>query len=219
MNNKKIYTIGHSNLTFENFCSVLKYWNINCLIDVRSTPYTSYTPHFNKEMLSAHLKKNGIIYLHFGDEFGARPQNKEMYNEKKIVDFKKMTKRLEFQKGVERLENGLGKNYKMILMCSCQNPMNCHRFIMISKYLTEKKNFIIQHIFPNSKTINAQFTKNEKSFIVIKENHQVLEYYIKEHRDLEEIDKQNYSIDLFQQNIDEIYFQEKNNQIGYKLEL
>ena len=71
MNREILYTVGHSNQTFEEFMQLLIPHEIDCIIDVRSMPYSKYTPQFNSEQLKAQLNKHGILYAHFGNEFGA----------------------------------------------------------------------------------------------------------------------------------------------------
>ena len=44
-----LYTVGHSQFEFEYFANLLKKFEINYLIDVRSTPYSKYAETFNKE--------------------------------------------------------------------------------------------------------------------------------------------------------------------------
>ena len=50
-----LYTIGHSRYEFEYFANLLKKYEINCLLDVRSTPYSKYAETFNKEQLDSLL--------------------------------------------------------------------------------------------------------------------------------------------------------------------
>ena len=51
----KIYTIGHSNQSLDEFYEMLKNQGITCIIDVRSMPYSKYTSQFNKESITIHL--------------------------------------------------------------------------------------------------------------------------------------------------------------------
>ena len=46
-----IYSIGHGNKTIEDFIVELKTYNIEFLIDVRTTPYSKWNPHFNQDDL------------------------------------------------------------------------------------------------------------------------------------------------------------------------
>ena len=67
-----LYSIGHSNQTFEEFLQMLQSQRINVIVDVRSIPASKYSPQFNKEPLRASLSRHNISYMHFGEEFGAR---------------------------------------------------------------------------------------------------------------------------------------------------
>lgn len=46
-----LYSIGHSNQTFDEFVAMLKNQGINVIVDVRSVPASKYTPQFNREPL------------------------------------------------------------------------------------------------------------------------------------------------------------------------
>ena len=46
-----IWTIGHSNHTFEHFTKLLQAEGIEVVVDVRSYPYSRIAPHFNREEL------------------------------------------------------------------------------------------------------------------------------------------------------------------------
>jgi len=74
-----VYTIGHSNHPNDYFIELLKPFSISCIIDVRSVPASSYNPQFNLENLQYSLKTNNIKYLHFGEEFGARHTDSELF--------------------------------------------------------------------------------------------------------------------------------------------
>ena len=37
-----IYTLGHSNYTIEKLIEMLKKYDINCVVDIRGTPYSKY---------------------------------------------------------------------------------------------------------------------------------------------------------------------------------
>ena len=74
------------------FHELLKAYSINCLIDVRSVAASFYNPQYNKEPLSNFLKANGINYLHFAEEFGARHTDPDLLDEDGNVDFEKVRK-------------------------------------------------------------------------------------------------------------------------------
>jgi uncharacterized protein (DUF488 family) len=152
----KVYTVGHSTHEINYFVELLKHFNINCIVDVRSVAASSYNPQYNKAFLSNNLKKNSIVYMHFAEEFGARHNDPELLDEEGKVDFDKVRKSYNFQCGVERLWKGVEKGFQIALMCSESDPFDCHRFSMVSVALV-KEGFEVFHILKD-KTIktNAQ---------------------------------------------------------------
>jgi len=143
-----IYTIGHSVHPLELFHELLIRHNINCVIDVRSTPFSRFAPQYNKPQLSSSLKTIGILYSHFGEEFGARHTDPKVLDTEGKVDFEKVRKTVLFNQGIQRLHNGLSMDYRIALMCSEANPFDCHRFAMISYQLVKEK-LAVQHILKN----------------------------------------------------------------------
>jgi uncharacterized protein (DUF488 family) len=142
----ELYTIGHSNQTANDFISLLKKNSINAICDVRSSPFSKYTPQFNKKEIEKKLKENEIIYIFLGKELGARTENMECYVKGKIA-YNLLANDPVFKQGIERLENGM-KQYKIALMCAEKDPITCHRMILICK---EVKDFVkkINHIHLN----------------------------------------------------------------------
>ena len=59
----EIFTIGHSNYKVEKLIDMLRYYNINCVVDIRGTPYSKYNVQYNKETLEKSLKVLGFIYI------------------------------------------------------------------------------------------------------------------------------------------------------------
>jgi len=156
MDGPTIYTVGHSTHPIEVFLDLLKTYSINCLIDVRSLAASSYNPQYNKEPLTNFLKANGITYLHFAEEFGARHTDPDLLDDEGKVNFELVRKSWNFKQGVERLWQGIDKGFAITLMCSESEPFDCHRFSMISIAL-EKDGFDVKHILKD-KTLktNAQ---------------------------------------------------------------
>ena len=143
----RLYTIGHSNQTQEEFLGMLLTHNINCVVDVRSVPASKYSPQFNMGELRWFLKCHGIQYLHFGDEFGAR--RTDCINQDGQVDFEEAIKTPAFLSGVNRLKKGLEKGFRITLMCSEANPLECHRFSLVSRYFYDN-GMDVQHILKDA---------------------------------------------------------------------
>jgi uncharacterized protein (DUF488 family) len=153
MGSKIVFTVGHSNHPVEFFLELLNAHQINCVIDVRSVAASAYSPQFNKEFLSSFLKRNNIQYLHFAEEFGARHTEKELLDEEGRVDFEKVRATKAFTRGVERLNEGLEKKFRMALMCSEANPFDCHRYSMISVHLAAN-GFEVKHILKDKSLLD-----------------------------------------------------------------
>src|SRR5213082_3842877 len=71
----KIWTIGHSTRSIDDFISLLKENEIKLLADVRSLPGSKRYPQFNREALAESLNARGIRYEHFR-ELGGRRKTK-----------------------------------------------------------------------------------------------------------------------------------------------
>jgi uncharacterized protein (DUF488 family) len=149
----KIYTIGSSIHTTEEFISLLCKYKITAVADVRSVPYSQHTPQFNKEVLINILKGRFIYYLDFSKEFGARRKEKDAYSNN-MVDFKKVIKLPDFIKGIERIEAGILKGYNIALLCTEKNPLDCHRFSLVSKALIDRLDVKVDHILFNGEILS-----------------------------------------------------------------
>jgi uncharacterized protein (DUF488 family) len=129
MDKYRLYSIGHSSQSLEDFLNLLAVHGVNCVIDVRSIPASKYSPQFNQESLKYFLKSHEVQYLHFGDEFGAR--RTDCLDENEQVDFEKAVETPLFKKGVERVMKGLEKGFRIAFMCSEADPLECHRFSLV----------------------------------------------------------------------------------------
>ena len=147
----EIYTIGHSNYTIERLIDMLRHYNINCVVDIRGTPYSKYNVQFDKETIRYTLSKAGFIYIYMAKELAAKRINKESYNEEGYSDFEKVIKEKEFLEGIERLKNGCNKGYNIVLLGAMQEPIRCHRSILVGKAL-RKCGFNVKHILDDYST-------------------------------------------------------------------
>lgn len=202
-NRHSLFTVGHSNQTQEGFLQLLREHDVNCIVDVRSVPASKYAPQFNEDMLRWFLKSNGIQYLHFGDEFGARRY--DSLNDEGQVDFELAMQTPNFLHGVERLVKGLEKGYRISLMCSEANPLECHRFAFLSRYFHEH-GFDVQHILKDAKLVPHTLLEFEM----------IEEYKKSRKHHLPEVDELFGSYTLEDQRRDA--YRLKNKEIGFKPE-
>lgn len=166
----QIFTIGHSRDTIENFIEHLERYRIDTIVDVRSIPYSRFVSQFNKEQLSVFLKRKNIIYMPMGDNLGARYEEKELLFEDGKVDFSKVVTTKRFQEGIGRVETGIKKGYRIALMCSEKNPIECHRFSLVSNYL-HKSGHVVNHIV--GKDIFEHKLLENKLLEYYKEHHKI----------------------------------------------
>ena len=200
-----LYSIGHSNQPLEDFLGLLKMYGINCIVDVRSVPASKYSPQFNQENLKWFLKGHGVHYLFFGEEFGAR--RTDCIDEKVgQVNFEWAVETPNFKQGVVRLMNGLTKGFNIALMCSEADPLECHRFSLVSRYFYDN-GLDVQHILKDGNLVSH--AKLEKEMI---------EGYLHSRKyHLPEVDLLFGTYTKEEQRIDA--YRLKNTEIGYKPQL
>lgn len=139
-----LHTIGHGNRKPEEFVQLLKRYEIEYLIDVRSQPYSRFNPSFNREALMFFLQENGVQFVFMGDTIGGRPTDPTCYIDGKI-DYEIVMTRDFFLEGIERLKTAYNKNLKVALMCSESDPCECHRSKLIGRVL-ESEGIDLLHI-------------------------------------------------------------------------
>ena len=198
----RIYTVGHSNVTLQEFYDLIQVAGINCIIDVRSVPASTYSSQFNKEPLSNFMKARNVYYLHFGEEFGARRSDSLVNGQ---VNFEEAVKTSGFLKGFERVKTGLDKGLYIALMCSEADPLTCHRFYMVSRFFHDN-GYEVMHILPSKEIRSHEELEAEMIQDLLK----------KKRRRLPEVDNMfmTYSEDDQRQDAYRIM----NEEIGYKPE-
>lgn len=159
----KIFTIGHSNHTIETFIELLHQHQVTALADVRSSPYSRRFPQFNQSALKTALKTANIAYVPLGDNLGARPRDRNCYiNGMARYDLIAATEA--FKVGLNRLIQGSEK-YQISLMCAEQDPIVCHRAILICPHL-KNAGLEIYHIHKNGDLESNEDLENR----VLKQN-------------------------------------------------
>ena len=135
----EIWTIGHSTLSYESFVQRLKASSVTAVADVRSAPFSRHFPHFNRKELQAALRKDAISYVYLGKELGGRPESEELYSGG-VADYEKMARSAIFTDGLNRVIEG-SEIYRIALMCSEHDPLDCHRCLLVGRRLSERSLF------------------------------------------------------------------------------
>jgi len=139
-----IFTVGHSNHSLEVFIGLLKSHKIEVLVDVRSKPFSRFSPQFNKEGFERAVRASGIKYLFLGKELGGRPESSEFYDNQGFVLYSRIAESPLFLEGIDRLIRGI-KTYRVAVMCGEENPVNCHRRLLVGRVLL-KRGVNVRHI-------------------------------------------------------------------------
>jgi uncharacterized protein (DUF488 family) len=148
MTESTIYTIGHSTHPIEAFVQLLKQHGVRCLVDVRSQPYSRWTPHFNRELLAAALRADGLQYISMGENLGGRPQDSSLYDPgSERPNYSRQRQTATYQQGLTQLDSQ-ARQEPTAIMCSEGDPDICHRTLLITPSLIDV-GFTVQHILPD----------------------------------------------------------------------
>lgn len=121
-----IYSVGHSNRSIEEFFERLLTYGIERVVDVRTIPYSRFSPQYNQIPLSRCLEAYGIVYDFKGKNLGGKGEN------------------VNYDSTLARIAE-LGKTQNVVLMCSEADYKKCHRYLMLTPDL-EKLGATIEHI-------------------------------------------------------------------------
>jgi len=133
----QIWSVGHSNHSFDDFLHILLSQQIELVVDVRSSPFSRYSAHFNQEILEVNLKESGVSYRFMGDSLGGRPPELDLYDETGRVLYRELSKHFRFMNGLEQLCIA-AESERLAMMCSEGSPEHCHRRLLIGRVLLEQ---------------------------------------------------------------------------------
>ena len=138
INNKLIYTVGHSTRSLEELINILTHHGIEVLVDVRHYPNSRRHPQFNKGILESNLQEVGVEYIWIEDLGGFREEGYEEY-----------TKTAQFRNAINELTS-TAENKASAVMCAELEWSNCHRK-HIASYL-KHRGWEVTHIYDQNKT-------------------------------------------------------------------
>jgi len=144
MNNNRqnhicIYTIGHSNRSWEEFTALLKKFEVRIVADIRSLPGSKKFPHFDRENMERALPDSGLKYIWLPKLGGLRRAQKGLESPnmgltspgfRAYADYMATP---EFHEGVEELLL-VASEAITVIMCAEALYWRCHRRLL-SDYL------------------------------------------------------------------------------------
>lgn len=138
----QVYTIGHSNVPIARLITLLQNIGIEAVVDVRSKPFSSYVPQFNKPSVEKSLKEAGISYWFLGDKLGGYPSDLTCYyidakTSERKPNYDVVAEKPWFNDGLDELSR-IAAAAKTAIMCSEEDPAKCHRHKLIAKALSSR---------------------------------------------------------------------------------
>jgi uncharacterized protein (DUF488 family) len=137
---------------------LLKDHGVELVVDVRSTPQSARLPQFSLPGFENLLRAEQFDYLFLGEELGGRPDDADAYRPNGVVDYQARRKSYAFQAGLDRLGEEL-KGRTVAMMCAEEDPLECHRFLMVCPELTKLGVFPL-HIRKGSRIETQEAAEN-----------------------------------------------------------
>src|SRR5438105_5573944 len=105
---REIFSIGHSNRTFEDFAALLVENGIELLADVRTIPMSRANTQFNKETFPVSLSEYNIQYIHLPALGGRRgksplPSRNTFWEHSSFRNYADYAQTEPFQNGLDEL--------------------------------------------------------------------------------------------------------------------
>ena len=155
----KIWTVGHSTRSGDEFVQILLAQGIEVLVDVRTFPGSRRYPQFNKEALAESLKEAGIEYKHEPRLGGRRKPRPDSHNSawrnEQFRGYADHMETEEFKNKVRELLE-LASSKRVAVMCAEAVWWRCHRSLIADYFKAEGHEVI--HILDEKKTEEHPFT-------------------------------------------------------------
>jgi len=135
-----LYTVGHSNRTIEQFLDMLRAFDIQEVVDVRTVPKSRHNPQFGQDMLVSALRDARIGYTHLSKLGGLRHPAKDSINlgwrNPSFRGYADYMATDEFQEGLHAIET-IAREKKVAIMCAEAVPWRCHRSLIADALTTQ----------------------------------------------------------------------------------
>lgn len=129
----RLWTVGHSNRSTEEFIRILRSADIQLLADVRRFPNSRSNPQFNQEALRSSLAGANIGYEPFPELGGRRRVQPDSPNDAwrnaSFRGYADYMRTAEFKQGLSRLLRA-AESQRVAIMCSEAVWWRCHRALI-----------------------------------------------------------------------------------------
>jgi len=156
----RLYTIGHSTRTLDEFVEALKSFGVRTLVDIRTVPRSRHVPQFNQDTLSQTLPKRGIRYRHFPGLGGLRKPRSDSQNTAwrnlSFRGFADYMETREFSDALDELRTLSQEAEPVAIMCAEAVPWRCHRSLVADALVA--RGDAVTHIMGPGKSNSHELT-------------------------------------------------------------
>jgi len=149
----RLYTIGHSTRTLDEFVDALRRFGVRTLVDIRTVPRSRHVPQFNREALSRSLPRRGIRYRHLAALGGLRKPSADSSNtawrNASFRGFADYMATPEFADALRALRRVAREEGPVAVMCAEAVPWRCHRSL-VADALVARKDAVVHIMGPDS---------------------------------------------------------------------
>jgi uncharacterized protein (DUF488 family) len=129
----RLYTIGHSTRSLEQFLGLLSREGVTHLVDVRAFPTSARYPHFSRSNLERSVVDSGGRYTHMPSLGGRRRGRRDSHNTQwRNASFRAYADYMETREFKEAIEDllALARLEPTAIMCAEAVPWRCHRSLI-----------------------------------------------------------------------------------------
>ncbi|HLN12722.1 MAG TPA: DUF488 domain-containing protein [bacterium] len=154
----RVFTIGHSTRTLEEFVDLLRSAGVRTLVDIRTVPRSRRVPQFNQDALAVSLPSCGIRYHHLGALGGLRKPRADSTNtawrNTSFRGFADYMQTPEFDAALRSLRRIADAEGPVAIMCAEAVPWRCHRSL-VADALVAHGDTVVDLMGPGSSRAHA----------------------------------------------------------------
>ena len=150
----KIFTVGHSTHSLDEFVTLLRSHGIRRVVDVRTVPRSRHNPQFSREALSRALHNRHLHYRHMKNLGGLRHTRADSPNtgwrNASFRGFADYMQTPAFAQALEKLIE-LAAHEPTAIMCAEAVPWRCHRSLIADALVS--RGVSVWHIYSTAKAV------------------------------------------------------------------
>jgi len=159
MTQPRIFTIGHSTRSIDEFIEVIEAHEIQQIVDIRSIPMSRHNPQFNAVALQPSLHQRHIAYLPIKALGGLRHPRQDSINlgwtNASFRGYADYMASQEFRDGLQQLME-VAANYRTAILCAEAVPWRCHRSLVADALI--QKGWLVEDIMSRTRAVVHRLT-------------------------------------------------------------